>query len=48
MNLLEAAQNLLKTLDIITPEEFSLGGERESRGNLEKGPSRKSIPKDRD
>ena len=36
MNLLEAAQNLLKTLDIITPEEFSLGGERESREILRK------------
>ena len=34
MDLLEAAENLLKTLDTITTEDFSLGGERETREAL--------------
>jgi hypothetical protein len=36
MDLLEAAKNLLKTLDTITTEEFSCGGEREAREALRK------------
>ncbi len=36
MDLLEAAENLLKTLDTITTEDFSLGGEREAREALRK------------
>ena len=34
MDLLEAAENLLKTLDTITTEDFSHGGEREAREAL--------------
>ena len=48
MDLLEAAENLLKTLDTITTEDFSHGGEREAREALRKGHTRDSIPKDRD
>ena len=36
MDLLEAAESLLKTLDTITTEDFSLGGEREAREALRK------------
>ncbi len=36
MDLVEAAENLLKTLDTITTEDFSLGGEREAREALRK------------
>jgi len=36
MDLLEAAENLLKALDTITTEDFSLGGEREARVALRK------------
>ena len=36
MDLLEAAESLLKTLDTITTEDFSLGGERKAREALRK------------
>ena len=36
MDLLEAAENLLKTLDTITTEDFSVGGERKVREALRK------------
>ncbi len=45
MNLLEAAQNLLKTLDTITTGDFSLGGEREAREALRKAIQKTPSPK---
>lgn len=36
MDLLEAAENLLKTPDTITTEEFSRGGDQEAREALRK------------
>ncbi len=36
MDLLEAAENMLKTLDTITTEDFSLGRERDAREALRK------------
>ncbi len=45
MDLLEAAENLLKTLDDITTEGFSLGGEREAREALRKALEENSSPR---
>jgi hypothetical protein len=45
MDLLEAAETLLKTLDTITTEDFSLGGEREAREALRKAIQESSSPK---
>ncbi len=45
MDLLEAAENLLKTLDTITTEDFSLGGEREAREALRKAIQETPSPK---
>ena len=45
MDFLEAAQNLLKTLDTITTEEFSLGGEREAREALRKAIQESPSPR---
>ncbi len=45
MDLLEAAENLLKTLDTITTEDFSLGGEREAREALRKAIEENRSPK---
>jgi len=45
MDLLEAAENLLKTLDTITTEDFSLGGEREAREALRKAIQETSFPR---
>ncbi len=45
MDLLEAAENLLKTLDAITTEDFSLGGEQEAREALRKAIEENPSPK---
>ena len=45
MDLLEAAENLLKTLDTITTEDFSLGREREAREALRKAIQETLSPK---
>ncbi len=45
MDLLEAAENLLKTLDAITTEDFSLGGEREARNTLRKAIQETRTPR---
>ena len=45
MDLLEAAENLLKTLDTITTEDFSLGGEREAREALRQAVQETRTPR---
>ena len=45
MDLLEAAENLLKPLDTITTEEFSRGGEREAREAVRKAAEETPCPK---
>ncbi len=45
MDLLEAAENLLKTLDTITTEDFSLGGERGAREALRKAIEENPSPR---
>jgi hypothetical protein len=45
MDLLEAAEYLLKTLDTITTEDFSLGGEREAREALRRAIQETRTPR---